>query len=115
MKRTINLIALALLFSIVFISSCKKDDTGDGTTPEIIIIGFNPVNTALDNPYIDSGATAFDITPAGDTVDLTASIVIENNVDVSTEGDYTVVYNVKDESGVAAEEKVRKVKVVIGK
>jgi len=46
---------------------------------------------------------------------LTSSIVINNNVKVSEVGEYNVKYNVTDASGLAAPEKIRIVKVVLGK
>lgn len=99
----------------MFFSSCKKSDSGDGTVPEIVILGLNPLYWAQDFPYEDDGAIAYDVTPAGDTVDITSSIVVGNNVDVTKTGEYSVTYNVKDDSGEEADEKVRVVKVVMGK
>lgn len=99
----------------LFISSCKKSDTGDGTVPEIVIKGLNPLYWAKDYVYVDEGAIAYDVTPAGDTVDLTESIVVTSDVNVYSIGEYMVKYNVEDESGVKAEEKIRVVKVVLGK
>ncbi len=96
-------------------SSCKKEDSGDGKAPEIVVLGLNPIYWAVDIPYIDPGAIAYDITNEGDTLDLTNEIGVEDNVDVSLVGDYSVKYNVVDASGLAAEEKVRVVKVVLGK
>ena len=107
-------------FILIFIGlllspSCKKEDTGDGRIPEIEIIGFNPIFWAKDIPYVDLGAIAYDINSEGDTIDISNKIITENTVDVSVEGDYTVIYNVTDDSGLKAEEKTRVVKVVIGK
>ncbi len=101
--------------SISLASSCKKEDPGDGTKPEIVVLGLNPLYWAQDIPYIDPGAIAYDITTAGDTINLTNGIVITNNVDVAAIGDYSVKYNVADESGLHAEEMIRAVKVVLGK
>lgn len=115
MKKKFIIPVFVLMAAISLSSSCEKDDPGDGTTPEIMVLGLNPLYWALELPYFDAGATAFDITPEGDTVDITDRIVTNINVDVSTIGDYDVKYNVTDESGMAAEEKVRIVKVVLGK
>ncbi len=115
MKNKYIISLLLLITTLLFSSSCKKEDTGDGTIPEIIVLGINPLYWALDIPYVDAGAIAFDITPAGDTIDITSRIVTVNNVNVVSTGDYNVIYNVTDESGVAAAEKVRNVKVVVGK
>ncbi len=95
--------------------SCKKSETGDGTIPEIVILGLNPIYWAKDIPYEDAGAIAYDVTVEGDTVDISNSIIVTNNVDVTVLGKYTVSYNVQDDSGMSAEEKVRNVEVVIGK
>ena len=115
MKRKFIIPIFLVITAISFSSSCEKEDPGDGTVPEIIVLGLNPLYWALDVPYVDAGATAYDITVQGDTVDLTNNIVVSINVDVSAIGDYDVRYNVTDESGETAEEKIRAVKVVIGK
>jgi hypothetical protein len=96
-------------------SSCKKANTGNGTAPEIIILGLNPLYWAAEVPYVDAGAEAYDIQLNGDTLDITNKIVVTDDVDVSIVGNYSVKYNVTDDSGLEAEEKVRQVTVVIGK
>ena len=116
MKKIFLISTILIILSILVITSCKKEESsGDGIVPVIVVLGLNPMYWAQDIPYIDMGATAYDISAAGDTVDLTNSIIVQNNVDVVIVGDYTVTYNVKDESGESAEEKVRSVEVVIGK
>jgi len=115
MKNKYLISFFLLIVTLSFSSSCKKEDSDNGTVPEIILLGMNPLYWALDVPYIDAGAIAYDITPAGDTVDITNSIVVTNNIDVSAIGDYSVKYNVVDESGVAAVEKIRNVIIVNGK
>lgn len=115
MKRKYVVPMFLIIAAISFASSCKKEDPGDGTVPEIVVLGSNPQYWAIDVPYNDDGATAYDITPEGDTVDLTNEIVVTDNIDVSIKGYYEVKYNVTDESGVDAVEKVRDVKVVDGK
>ena len=115
MKRKF-FIPIFIMFAVFSLSSsCEKEDSGDGTVPEITILGLNPLYWALDVPYVDMGAVAYDITSEGDTLDLTSSIVINNNVKVSEVGEYNVKYNVTDASGLAAPEKIRIVKVVLGK
>lgn len=115
MNRSFIITIIIVFLFLSFSSSCKKDDTGDGTVPVIVVLGLNPINWALDFPYVDSGAIAYDVTPTGDTINITNRITTTNNVNVSVEGDYEVKYNVSDESGEHAEEKIRVVKVVIGK
>lgn len=115
MKRKYIIPVFLLIAAISFSTSCKKEDTGDGTIPEIVILGLNPQYWALDMPYTDAGAVAYDVTSAGDTVDITNKIVVNNNVDISSVGDYEVIYNVTDDSGEEAVPQIRAVKVVIGK
>lgn len=115
MNRKLIIPVLLLFAAILMWSSCKKEDPGDGKAPEIVVHGLNPLYWAVDIPYVDLGAIAYDITNEGDTLDITNEISVEDNVDVSAIGDYSVKYNVTDDSGLAAEEKVRVVKVVLGK
>lgn len=60
--------------------------------PVITLNGANPVNHSVNTPYVDSGATAYDSVDG----DLTASIVSNSNVNVTTIGTYSVTYNVRD-------------------
>ncbi len=115
MKRYYFTMFALIIAAFMLSSSCKKANTGDGTAPEIIILGLNPLYWAAEVPYVDAGAEAFDIQSNGDTVDITSKIVVTNDVDVNVVGNYSVKYNVTDDSGLAAKEKVRKVTVVIGK
>ena len=111
-----NCTSLLILFFLFFIlQGCEKKEEGDGIKPVIVVQGYNPMYWALELPYVDSGAYAYDISSSGDTVDLTGSIVVDDGVDVAVVGEYRVTYNVKDGSGLAADEQVRIVKVVMGK
>jgi hypothetical protein len=112
MKKYI-LPAFIVIVTIVFAGSCKKN--GDTNKPFIIILGYNPVYTPLGSAYVDSGAIARDVTEAGDTIDISQRLEVNSNVDINSEGDYQVRYNVSDEAGNKADEKTRSVKVVIGK
>lgn len=60
------------------------------------------------NTSIDDGATAIDNVDG----DITASIVVDNPVDITTLGTYTITYNVSDAAGNAAVEITRTVNVV---
>jgi hypothetical protein len=115
MNRSFIYTIVLVILSLSFSSSCKKDDSGDGTVPVILVLGSNPTNWALELPYIDAGAIAYDITIEGDTIDITNKIATTNKVNVSSVGDYEVKYNVTDESGVEEKKKIRVVKVVVGK
>ena len=81
----------------------------DTTAPVITLLGANPQTVEVGDPYLELGATAFDV---GDG-DLTASIVIDaSGVDTSTVGSYSVTYNVSDSQGNAATEAARTINVV---
>ena len=114
MKKLIIPIII-LLFALSLSISCKKDDNGDKTKPYIIVNPPNPQYWALDLPYEDAGAEAWDITEAGDTTNITNRIQTTDNVNVSVAGDYQVSYNVSDEAGNNADQKTRDVKVVLTK
>ena len=79
----------------------------DTTAPIITLIGDAEVNVGFGESYVDAGATAYDVADG----DLTASIVVVNNVDTSSCGTYTVTYNVSDTAGNEAQEVVRTVVV----
>jgi len=114
MKGIRNLLIILTVFSLTTLA-CKKEEKGDGIKPIIVVKGFNPQYWALGQPYVDSGASAYDISATGDTVDITASIVTKMDVNVDMAGDYKVTYNVTDISGLAADQQERTVKVVSGK
>ena len=79
----------------------------DTTSPTIDVTGDNPATITLGATYNDEGATATDNYDTGLTV-----VVGGNTVDTSTVGSYTVTYNVSDEFGNSAAQKVRIVNVV---
>lgn len=113
MKKYAFPVLVAILF-VSFTYSCKKEN-GDTNKPFIIILGNNPVYVAQGMEYSDAGAEAWDVTQTGDTVDISNRLEVNNNVDINTEGNYEVKYNVSDEAGNRADEQIRIVKVVIGK
>ena len=80
----------------------------DTTVPVITLLGDNPMTIEVGSTFTDPGATALD---AGDG-DLTSSIVVTGSVDTSTIGTYTLIYNVSDTSGNAADPVTRTVNVV---
>jgi hypothetical protein len=95
--------------------SCKKDENGDQNNPFIILAPPNPLNWALDLPYEDPGAEAFDVTETGDTINITDRMQVTDNIDISQVGTYSVFYNVSDEAGNQADQQVREVRVVLTK
>ncbi len=103
-----------MIFIVSLSSSCKKDESGDQNKPFIIMNPTNPLYWAKDLPYADPGAEAFDITESGDTVDISSSLQVTDNVNVSDTGRYNVYYNVSDAAGNQADQKIRDVIVVFG-
>ncbi len=79
----------------------------DTVAPVITLIGENPINIPVGSTYSDPGATAQDDVDGN----ITANIVVDNPVDTSVAGVYTVRYNVSDAAGNAAEEVTRTVNV----
>jgi hypothetical protein len=82
----------------------------DGPTmhvPVITLSGENNIHVPHGGPYNDAGATALDNIDG----DLTADIVKTGTVDVDTPGDYTITYNVSDNSGHSATPVTRTVTV----
>ena len=67
----------------------------DTEKPEIKLKGSNNITVYLNSTYVDAGATAFDSRDG----DLTSKIVVDNKVDTSKIGTYTVTYTVKDSNG----------------
>ncbi len=104
---------LILTLFLSFLASCQKDDNKDTVKPWIELKGFNPVYTPLNEPYVDSGAVAWDVNAYGDTVNISDRLVITNNVNTAEIGKYVVRYNVEDEAGNKAEEVTRTVYVQI--
>ncbi|MDF1597591.1 MAG: DUF5011 domain-containing protein [Acidimicrobiia bacterium] len=80
----------------------------DTTVPVITLVGADPVTIEVGSPYVDAGATAFDI---GDG-DLTGSIVTVNPVNTAVVGAHTITYDVSDTNGNPAATVVRMVNVV---
>jgi len=76
-------------------------------SPVITLQGISPLDTPLDFPYVDDGASAAD----AEDGDITANIVTVNSVDVTIPGIYTVTYDVTDSGGAVATQVVRTVNV----
>jgi hypothetical protein len=68
------------------------------TAPTITVLGDNPVNLTTGDSYTDAGATAADAQDG----DLTSVIAVDNPVDTSAAGTYTVTYTVTDSGGLSA-------------
>jgi hypothetical protein len=80
----------------------------DTTKPVITLIGSTDVTIEALSTYSDAGVTAADNIDG----DITSKIIVDNKVNASKIGAYTVTYNVSDAAGNAAIAVVRNVKVV---
>lgn len=69
--------------------------SSDMTAPVINILGDNPATQEAMTPYTDAGATAIDDTDG----DISASVTVENLVNVNLLGTYTVTYTATDSQG----------------
>ena len=69
----------------------------------ISLLGDAVVQQELNEPYLDSGATAVDNVDG----DISSAIAVVNPVDTKVAGNYSVTYNAEDSSGNAASEIVR--------
>ena len=77
----------------------RKVTVKDTAAPVITLRGSATATVFKDTAYVDAGASATDSFEG----DLTASIVLGGEtVDTSTEGVYTLTYNVSDSTGNAA-------------
>ena len=95
------------LSSLVLITQSYDQNVLDTEAPVITLIGESTISINQDETYTELGATATDNVNG----DLTASIIIESEVDSSSPGTYTVTYNVSDAAGNAATEVIRTVNV----
>jgi subtilisin-like proprotein convertase family protein len=81
----------------------------DTTAPVITLIGNNPIDVALGSTYSDPGFSAIDNVDGN----ITANVVVNSSaVDMNTEGNYLVTYDVTDSAGNAASRVTRTVNVI---
>lgn len=80
----------------------------DMTGPTITMVGSSIATINVGTAYVDEGATAVDIVDG----DVTAKIKTVSNVDTSVAGNYSVTYDVADNAGNPAEQKIRTVNVI---
>ena len=81
----------------------------DTTAPVITLNGKKTITLTIGDTYKDAGAIATDNKDGN----LTSSIIIDGSVDTSSEGNYTITYNVVDTSGNTATEVSRTVNVTL--
>lgn len=122
---------VAILLAAILLSACGSEDSTESATgfpnpepelywslavpdflpdpdaPQITLSGPEVIFLAVNEDYIEYGATALDPQEG----DISGEIVITNLSDQNVAGDYFIRYQVKDASGKAAQEKVRIVRV----
>ncbi len=79
----------------------------DTIPPEITLLGESSVSIVEGEIYADAGAEAYDNKDGN----ITSKIIIDNPVDTSSVGTYTVRYNISDVAGNSAKEVTRSVRV----
>ncbi len=93
MKKQFFAVALLLMgFGMMFLTSCKDDDT---TAPTITLTGASTMTVQLGDAFVDPGFTAED----DEDGDVTANVVITNLPNTNQVNIYEVTYTVEDEAG----------------
>lgn len=93
-------------FLIYNIKRTRKIIISDLTGPEITLKGDKELSVTIDTKYEEPGYEAIDKLDG----DLTKSVKVTDNIDITKLGDYEVIYEVKDKAGNVSKE-IRKVKV----
>lgn len=112
MKNRICLLALGVFTLLIVAVSCNKpEEKSDVNPPFIVMQGDSIVWAELGKPYVDAGASAYDVTSEKDTIDISLKMVTDNKVNTEQIGSYKVTYSVTDDAGNKAPNKVRTVYV----
>ena len=95
-------------YSFLFykVKKTRKVSISDLSEPEITLNGDKSMSITINSTYEEPGFVAVDKLDG----DLTQDVVVTNNVDINTLGEYDIVYEVKDKAGNVSKE-IRKVKV----
>ena len=88
-------IYLALVTLIIAYSDDDSHSINDKTAPAITVLGDTTISINQNTTYIDAGATTTDNVDG----DLTSSIVVSGNTNVSVIATYTITYSVSDVAG----------------
>jgi hypothetical protein len=100
-KLFISFAAIAILGSLIFLSSCKKDDT---SAPTLTLKGDATITIDLGDTYTDLGATANDDKDG----DISSKVKVQGiPANTNEAGEYTITYNVEDAAGNTATELTR--------
>lgn len=95
---------IILIFSILALFACKKEDT---VKPLIALKGEDTVKVVLNSEFVDPGVTATDETDG----DLSQNVAIKTDLNVNKVGFYEVFYTVSDEAGNVSQTQSRIVNV----
>lgn len=90
------------------IQNLQNQINSQNEPPSITLLGDQEICIETGSTYVDGGATAFDDMDG----DITSTIVVTNDVNTSTPGEYKVTYNVTDSNGKYASPVIRYVDVV---
>jgi len=90
MKKMRNLLALAIIGSVIFVS-CNGDDT---TKPVVTLKGASDTTIVLNSTWTDPGATAED-----DEDGVITDIQVTGTVNVNLTGTYVITYSATDAAG----------------
>jgi GH35 family endo-1,4-beta-xylanase len=97
--KTMNVVADSENVLTVVVTTEEEEEPVDTTKPVITMLGSPVVTQEVFETYTDAGATATDDVDG----DLTSAINVNNTVDTSITGLYTVDYSVSDAAGNAAD------------
>lgn len=107
-QKIFTLLALPFFLLTFPFSLYANELVPDIIPPVITLSGDQSVKINQNDVYLDAGATALDDIDG----DITSNIVVTNQIDTSTLGDYTIRYNVRDQALNNAVEVTREVRVV---
>ncbi len=91
--------------ALAVIAATTTPTVTDTEAPVITLIGSNPMNLTVGDPFTDPGATVTD------NVDATATITGVGSVDMGVAGTYTLTYNATDTAGNVATTTTRSIVV----
>jgi len=86
---------IILITLILFFIGCNANTSQDTQAPEITILKDKNLELDITQNYTEYGAEAIDNIDGN----LTSQIEIQNNVQLGIEGNYSVIYSVKDSAG----------------
>lgn len=95
------------LLILIITSNILDEKYKNSKSPSITLIGERYINLKVGEKYEEPGVKADD----GKGNDISKDVLITGNVDVTKEGTYYLFYNVKNRSGVKADQEMRAVTI----